>query len=96
MLEALEHQTQIDEQRRSCMAEAVRTLAEQRAGLRPTTHAGSGTPILRALSLFLAEDTKVITELEQLLGPRRAEALLNHNDMPHSDHVFGVGPRPNP
>jgi hypothetical protein len=71
---------------------AVRQLANERAGLVPQGDPTSGSAILRALRIFVGEDERVIDELERLLGPRRAEALLNHAEFPKSDHTFGVGP----
>ena len=73
-------------------ASAVRQLANERAGL--AAPIAGGPPVYRAYRLFLVEDERVIAELEQLLGPRRTEAFLNHDKLSHSDHTFGVGPPP--
>ncbi len=74
-------------------AEAVRTLADERAGLRPRGNPEDGVAVMRAFRLFLVEDERMIDELERLLGPRRAEEFLNHPKGFHSDNTFGVGPR---
>lgn len=73
--------------------EAIRHFADVRAGLAPRDAPGTGSGFLRALFLLDSEDQRTLDELERLLGPRRAEALLNHPKSGHSDHVFGVGPR---
>lgn len=72
--------------------DAVRTLANERAGLVPVGDPSVGPPVLRAYRQFVIEDERTISELEKLLGPRRTEELLNHPKYPHSNHTFGVGP----
>ena len=71
---------------------AIRQLANERAGLQPKTGPGEGPTVLRAFRLVLEEDERFVAEVTALLGPRRAEAFLNHPGTPHSDNVFGVGP----
>lgn len=73
-------------------ANAVRQLANERAGLAQPVSAAAQTPIMRALKVFIEEDERVIAELEQLLGHRRAEEFLNHENSSHSNSVYGVGP----
>lgn len=73
-------------------ANSVRALANERAGLSPASNPSSGPPVMRASRLFIIEDERVISELEKLLGPRRAEEFLNHPKVHHNDNVFGVGP----
>ncbi|MBX7100284.1 MAG: hypothetical protein K1X89_21385, partial [Myxococcaceae bacterium] len=75
-------------------ADAVRLLANVRAGLAAPPAPGTGSAISRAYFLFDAEDRRVIDELDALIGPARAEALLNHPDVGHSNNTFGVGPAP--
>ncbi len=58
-------------------ADAVRTVANERAGL--AQRSAGGTPMLRAYLLLVDEDLAVIAQLEQLMGPRRAEQFLNHD-----------------
>lgn len=74
-------------------AESVRTLADERAGLIPPGNPAAGPAVMRACRVFIVEDERVITELEKLLGPRRAEEFLNHAKSSHNNNVFGVGPR---
>jgi hypothetical protein len=71
---------------------AVRQLANERVGLTAKGDPNVGPPILRAYRVFMLEDERVIGELEQLLGHRRAEEFLNHEQTSHSNHTFGVGP----
>ena len=78
---------------RNEFAEAVRLLADVRAGLTQRPAPGTGSAISRAFLLLDQEDQRTIAELEQLIGARRAEALLNDPKLSHSDHTFGVGPR---
>ena len=73
--------------------ETVRTLAEERAGVIPRGNPSVGFIVMRAARLFLVEDERVLNELEKLLGTRRAEEYLNHEQTQHQDHTFGVGPR---
>jgi hypothetical protein len=75
-------------------ADAVRTVANERAGLVP--RAPGGTQMLRAYRLLVDEDLAVIGQLEQILGPRRAEQFLNHEALGNHDHGFRVGPPPAP
>lgn len=71
---------------------AVRLISRQRAGLLPAEVQPGASAIERAMRVFVDEDRRVIDELNRLLGPRRAEHLLNHPDTDHSNHTFGVGP----
>lgn len=75
-------------------ADAVRTVANERAGL--AQRSAGGTPMLRAYRLLVDEDLAVIAQLEQLMGPRRAEQFLNHDALGNHDHGFRVGPAPVP
>lgn len=71
---------------------AVRQLANERAGLVPPMDPAAQSAILRALRIYVNEDTRVLDELDRLLGPGRAEAFLNDGELPKSDNTFGVGP----
>jgi hypothetical protein len=42
--------------------------------------------------MLIGEDDRVINELDELLGPARAEQFLSHENVPHHHHSFGVGP----
>ena len=68
---------------------AVRTAARERAGLQPVGQ--GGTPLERAFRLLWQEDHRVVEEIERLLGPDRAERLLNHERMARSDSTYEVG-----
>jgi hypothetical protein len=70
--------------------EAVRLSANERAGLVPA--GTTGTPVLKALRMLIGEDDRVLNELDQLLGPARAEQFLNSENTAHHNHGFGVGP----
>lgn len=70
--------------------EAVRRSANERAGLLPAEP--GGTPVMKALRMLVAEDERVLDELDALLGPARAEQFLNHENTSHHRHGFGVGP----
>ena len=70
--------------------DAVRQTANERAGL--SSPGVSGTPVLKALRMLVGEDERVIAELEQLLGPARAEQFLNNENTAHHHHYHGVGP----
>jgi hypothetical protein len=71
---------------------AVRALTRERAGLVAPGSAATLTPVGRALRVFLDEEARVLTELDALLGPRRAEALVNSGHFDHGDYSYGVGP----
>ncbi|MBX7113016.1 MAG: hypothetical protein K1X64_01685 [Myxococcaceae bacterium] len=72
--------------------DAIRQLANERAGLVASTPEGAGSAIYRAYRTYIEEDDRTLSELERLLGPRRTEELLNHENTSHSNHTFGVGP----
>lgn len=76
--------------------DAVRRLADARAGLpaAPGAAVGPTSAIGRAFALLDQEDQRTLTELEQLIGPARTEAMVNdEKNFPHHNHTFGVGPR---
>ena len=73
-------------------ANAVRQMANERAGLVPLSDPASGSAVFRAYRMMWAEDDRVVSEVEALLGPSRAEQFLNHPSSDHGDHTWGVGP----
>jgi hypothetical protein len=73
-------------------ADAAREAARERAGLSPVTAGGSTA--LQVARLLQGEDDRVIGELDTLLGPDRAQQLLDDPGTQHSDFVSAHGPKP--
>lgn len=78
------------------LAVAVRAVTKLRAGLIAPGSPATQVPLARAYLVFVTEDDRVISEIEALLGPRRAEALLYGKSFDHMDHAYGVGPEATP
>jgi hypothetical protein len=73
--------------------DAIRQLANERAGLVPVGDPNAGPTVLKTFRLLVAEDDRILNELDSLLGPSRAEALVNDDAFGHSRHGYGVGPK---
>jgi len=73
--------------------DAIRQLANERAGLVPAGNPSEGPVVLRTFRMLVDEDNTVLDQLDAALGPARAEALVNDEHFPHSNHGFGVGPK---
>jgi len=50
--------------------------------------------MLRAYRLLWQEEDRVLDELDALLGPARAEQLVNHESMSHNSMTTRSGPGP--
>jgi hypothetical protein len=71
--------------------DAIRQLANERAGLVPPSQPSTSSTVLNAFRHLWNEDDRIVNEIEALLGPARAEEYLNDKNGDHSDHVWGVG-----
>lgn len=73
--------------------DAIRQLANERAGLVPASDPNSGPVVLKTFRLLIAEDDRILDQLDALLGPSRAERMVNDETFGHSRHGYGVGPK---
>ncbi|MFT3839176.1 MAG: hypothetical protein QM723_19495 [Myxococcaceae bacterium] len=73
--------------------DAIRQLANERAGLAPAADPNAGPVVLKTFRLLIAEDDRILDQLDALLGPSRAERMVNDETFGHSRHGYGVGPK---
>lgn len=66
--------------------------SRERAGLEQPSNPNEGSGVLRAYRLFWREEDQVLQELDQLLGPDRAEQFINHRNMSHNTIATRVRP----
>lgn len=86
LLEALRARAPDDE-----WADAVRQVANERAGLAPRQ--AGGTSVYRALRVLADEDFAAMDALDQILGAR-ADRFIDDPALGNLDHAFRVGPAP--
>ena len=76
--------------------EAMRQVAEIRAGERPMPSDAAMTPLLRLLLALTGETKQIEADLAQSLGPDEAHRIVYAEVGCWSNSGWGVGPRPSP